>query len=156
MQSNQGLKRAAVFCVLTSGDYYLLLKRYKEPHKGKYVPVGGKIDEFEAPKDAVVREVYEETGIEITEPKLFGTLVETSPIDYNWISYIYTKEIDMVPNMTSDEGILEWIHVSALESINTPPTDLMIFQYIRKGRIFAFEAKFDEHMNMVEMVDGFE
>ncbi|HMP31858.1 MAG TPA: NUDIX hydrolase, partial [Saprospiraceae bacterium] len=60
------------------------------------------------------------------------------------------------PNMTCDEGILEWIHISALEHIATPPTDLKIFQYIRKGRIFAFEAKFDEHMNMLEMIDSFE
>jgi 8-oxo-dGTP diphosphatase len=142
---HKGLKKSAVFCVLTSGDYYLLLKRYKEPHKGKFVPVGGKIDPFESPKEAVIREVFEETGIDIVEPKLFGTLVE-----------IYTKEIDMVPNMTSDEGILDWVHISALESIDTPATDLKIFQYIRKGRIFAFEAKFDEHMNMVEMIDGFE
>ena len=156
MEIKNGLKRAAVFCVLTSGDYYLLLKRYKEPHKGKYVPVGGKIESYESPKEAVIREVREETGISITEPKLFGTLAETSPVDYNWISYIYTKEVEMTPNMTSDEGILEWIHISALESIPTPPTDLKIFQYIRKGRIFAFEATFDEDLNMIEFVDGFE
>ena len=156
MEIKNGLKRAAVFCVLTSGDYYLLLKRYKEPHKGKYVPVGGKIESYESPKEAVIREVEEETGISITEPKLFGTLAETSPVDYNWISYIYTKEVEMTPNMTSDEGILEWIHISALESISTPPTDLKIFQYIRKGRIFAFEATFDEDLNMIEFVDGFE
>ena len=156
MEIKSGLKRAAVFCVLTSGDYYLLLKRYKEPHKGKYVPVGGKIEGHESPKEAVVREVYEETGIEISEPKLFGTLAETSPVDYNWISYIYTKEVEMTPNMTSDEGILEWIHISALESIPTPPTDLKIFQYIRKGQIFAFEATFDADMKMLSLVDGFE
>jgi len=156
MELKSGLKRAAVFCVLTSGDYYLLLKRYKEPHKGKYVPVGGKIESYESPKDAVIREVAEETGINIREPKLFGTLAETSPVDYNWISYIYTIEVEMTPNMTSNEGILEWIHVSALESIPIPPTDLKIFQYIRKGRIFAFEASFDEDLNIIEFVDGFE
>jgi 8-oxo-dGTP diphosphatase len=151
-----GQKKTAVFCVLTSGDYYLLLKRFKEPHKNKYVPIGGKIDPYESPKDAVIREVYEESGYEITDPKLFGTLSETSPVDYNWISYIYTKEVEMLPNVSCDEGILEWIHISQLDSIPTPPTDLKIFQYIRKGRIFAFEAKFDENLNMIEMVDGFE
>jgi 8-oxo-dGTP diphosphatase len=151
-----GLKKIAVFCVLTSGDFYLLLKRAKEPNKNKYVPIGGKIDPYESPKDAIVREVLEESGYEITDPKLFGTLAETSPVDYNWISYIYTAEVNMVPNMVCDEGILEWIHISQLESIPTPPTDLKIFQYIREGRIFAFEAKYDAALNMVEMVDGFE
>lgn len=151
-----GLKKAAVFCVITSGDYYLLLKRYKEPHKDKYVPVGGKIDAHESPKHAVIREVLEEAGIEITEPKLFGTLSETSPVDYNWISYIYTQEVEMFPNPMCDEGVLEWIHKSALPNIPMPPTDITIFYYIRKGQIFALEAEFDKDLNMISLVDGFE
>ena len=39
-----GLKRATVMVVLRSGDQFMLLKRAKEPNKGLYVPVGGKIE----------------------------------------------------------------------------------------------------------------
>lgn len=152
----EGLKKVAVFCVITSGDYFLLLKRNKQPNLGKYVPVGGKIDPHESPADAIVREVYEEAGIEIKMPKLFGTLSETSPTSYNWISYVYTYEVDMFPNPSCDEGTLEWIHTSQLSSIPTPPTDLMIFDYIKKGRIFALEAIFDENLNMLSIKDGFD
>ena len=34
-------------CILQQGDQFLLLKRGKEPNKGMYVPVGGKLEPFE-------------------------------------------------------------------------------------------------------------
>ncbi len=41
----------------------LFCKRIKDPYKGKYNLVGGKIEEGEDGKDAAYRELYEETGI---------------------------------------------------------------------------------------------
>ena len=42
---------------------YLLIKRKKEPHVGKWALVGGKWDFGESLSEAVVREVKEETGL---------------------------------------------------------------------------------------------
>jgi 8-oxo-dGTP diphosphatase len=39
----------------------MLLRRLKEPHRDNYTPVG-KIEPFENPLDAVIRETFEETG----------------------------------------------------------------------------------------------
>ena len=50
----EGIKRVAVFCIIRSGDQYLLLKRAKTPNQGKFVPVGGKIDPYESPIQAVI------------------------------------------------------------------------------------------------------
>ncbi|MBK8349386.1 MAG: NUDIX domain-containing protein [Saprospiraceae bacterium] len=52
------MKRVAVFCIIKSGDQYLLLKRAKVPNQGKFVPVGGKIDPYESPLQAVIRGDY--------------------------------------------------------------------------------------------------
>ena len=89
----EGVKRVAVFCIIKSGDQYLLLKRAKSPNQGKFVPVGGKIDPYESPIQAVIRETKEETGITISSPKFCGVLAETSPVNYNWVSFIYCVEI---------------------------------------------------------------
>lgn len=43
----EGIKRVAVFCIIKSGDQYLLLKRAKTPNQGKFVPVGDKIDPYD-------------------------------------------------------------------------------------------------------------
>ena len=148
-----GHKRAAVFCIIKSGSRYLLLKRAKQPNQGKFVPVGGKIDPFEAPHDAVVREVWEETGLRISYPQFCGVLTETSPTDYNWISFIYRVDIEFVAAPPCDEGELYWIEEHELKTIETPPTDWYIYQYTAARQKFVFNAEYDDQMNLIRMVD---
>ena len=149
----EGIKRVAVFCIIKSGDQYLLLKRAKTPNQGKFVPVGGKIDPYESPIQAVIRETKEETGITISSPKLCGVLVETSPVNYNWVSFIYAVEIDWIPAPKCDEGELYWIQSVDLKDLDTPPTDWHIYQYIYEASLFVFSAIFDENLEMKSMVD---
>ncbi len=139
--------------ILKNQNRYLLLKRANEPNKGKYLPVGGKLDPFETPFDCAVRETYEETGINIENPIFCGMLTESSPIAYNWIAYIYLAEIDDIPPPPCDEGELEWVDSELLASIDTPPTDLFIYQYVHKNIKFIFSAVYDKEMNLIEMHD---
>ena len=44
-------------------DKILMCKREKEPYKGKFNLVGGKVEEGEKELDAAYRELQEETGI---------------------------------------------------------------------------------------------
>lgn len=55
---------ACVGVVCRRGDDVLLIKRGREPLKGKWSIPGGKIDFGEAVRDAALRELREETGIE--------------------------------------------------------------------------------------------
>ena len=75
--NKEGNKKVATLCVLKNKNRFLLLKRYNEPNKDKYVPVGGKLKYYESPKDGVIRETLEETGIIVKEPKFCGILTES-------------------------------------------------------------------------------
>jgi 8-oxo-dGTP diphosphatase len=147
----EGLKKVASMVILKNQNRYLLLKRANEPNKGKYLPVGGKLDPFETPFDCAVRETYEETGINIENLIFCGMLTESSPIAYNWIAYIYLAEIDDIPPPPCEEGELEWVDSELLASIDTPPTDLFIYQYVNKNIKFIFSAVYDKEMNLIEM-----
>lgn len=149
----EGLKKVAVFCILKSGEYYLLLQRNRQPHEGKFVPVGGKVDPYENTMDAVIRETFEETGIRIESPKFCGVLTETAPNNYNWVSFIYVAEIEKIAEPNCDEGTLHWIHASALYHIDTPPTDLSIYQFVDKNQIFVLNAIFDHQLSIIRMID---
>jgi 8-oxo-dGTP diphosphatase len=150
----EGIKKTAVLCVLKSGNDYLLLKRLKAPNQGMYTPVGGKLDPHESPLAAAFRETFEETGISANEFSFCGILEETSPVDYNWISFVYVAEIPFQPAPPCNEGILEWIPGEELKDLNTPATDWLIYQYISKRRHFVFNAIFDEHLHLQEMSDA--
>ena len=153
MQIPNGLKKVAVLSILRNGNKYLLLKRSREPNKDTYTPVGGKLDPYETPFQAVVRETWEETGIKVTSMKYCGTLIETSPINYNWVSFVYVADIDFVPAPPCTEGVLEWIDFEDILNVPTPKTDWFIYKYVVENKPFSFNAIFDENLNLLEMVE---
>tara|TARA_B000000475_G_scaffold90217_1_gene73169 strand:+ start:1734 stop:2216 length:483 start_codon:yes stop_codon:yes gene_type:complete len=151
--NKEGNKKVATLCVLKNKNKFLLLKRYNEPNKDKYVPVGGKLKNYESPKDGVIRETLEETGIIIKEPKFFGILTESSPTDYNWISYIFCSEIKYILPPTSDEGKLEWIEYDKIKKIPTPLTDHHIYKFILENKKFIINAQYNKELKLLEMTE---
>ena len=118
------------------------------PHQGLYTPVGGKLDPHESPQQAAFREVWEETGLQPAELRLRGTLVETSPVDYNWINFVFERHVDRVPPPACSEGTLVWVARAHLPTVPTPPTDYFIYDYLMTGRPFHFEATYDEDLRL--------
>ena len=148
-----GMKKVAAMVVLRAADRYLLLRRSREPNRDKYVPVGGKLEPHEPPRAAARRECFEETGIDLPETALqfCGILTETSPVDYNWISYIYLAEIAPLPAPACDEGTLEWIAHADLPTVPTPPTDAAIYACLQRGERFVFDATYDDQLRMIRL-----
>ncbi len=56
----------------------LLTRRRIEPFKGQWCLPGGHIDRFEYSRDAIIREVKEETGLDL-DPRFFGHFDEIIP-----------------------------------------------------------------------------
>lgn len=60
-----------VLCLIEDGDKILLQNRAKKDWQG-YVLPGGHVEPGESFVDAVIREMKEETGLTILEPRLVG------------------------------------------------------------------------------------
>jgi len=150
-----GLKKAAVLCILKHQEQFLLLQRGKEPHKGQYIPVGGKVEPFEDPLSAVVREVFEETGLKLDKKNLqfIGVLSETSPVNFNWINFVYCAEIDFFTPPTCVEGSLHWIDKEDIPSTSMPQTDGFFFKYLEEKAPFMLDALYDESLNLLSLVE---
>ena len=153
MKFPEGLKRSAAMVVLRNDDRFLLLKRNKEPNAGRYVPVGGKLDPYEDPYSAALREMHEETGLHAEHLKYGGVLIETSPTQYNWQCNIYQARIPQIAPPSCDEGILEWIGFKDIHKFPTPPTDSFIYHYLIQGRPFAFNAVYNEKLELIRLVE---
>jgi 8-oxo-dGTP diphosphatase len=50
----------------------LLIQRGHDPHRGQWSLPGGRIEAGESPEQAVVREVHEETGLQVVPGRLVG------------------------------------------------------------------------------------
>lgn len=91
-------------CFLINENEVLMLLRAKEPNKGKWNGVGGKIEFNETPKESCTREVLEETGLKLKNP-LFRGMIALNGIE---CIYVYASN-DFEGNLIStDEGMLEW------------------------------------------------
>ena len=149
----EGLKRIATMVVLRHQEEFLLLKRAKMPNAGMYVPVGGKVEPYERPIEAAIRETEEEARIRLRRTQLIygGVLTETSPVKYNWLCFIFMADIERVPPPPCDEGTLHWVPRNGLLDLPTPPTDWQIYEYLLHRQPFALDALYDEQLNLLEM-----
>ncbi len=82
----------STLCYLVVDGRLLMLRREKEPFAHHWTAPGGKIQPGETPRQAIEREVREETGLSIVEPKLKAICSETGGPDYNWLLFIFRAE----------------------------------------------------------------
>lgn len=105
-----------VLCLIHKGDSYLLQDRIKNDWKGYTLP-GGHIEPGESIVEAVIREMKEETGLDIKQPRLCG--VKQFPIEGGrYIVFLFeTEQFEGVLN-SSDEGTMHWVNAKDLSSVN--------------------------------------
>lgn len=131
-----------VLCLIENGDKILLQNRQKKNWRGYALP-GGHVEPGESFIDAVIREMKEETGLTILDPRLAG--VKQFPIEngrYVVLLFKATKWTGTV--VSSEEGQMGWIEygkisnvktvddfAELLDVINSP--ELTEFQYVIEG-----------------------
>mgnify|MGYP004605552049 CR=1 FL=1 len=106
-----------VLCLLEDNDKILLQNRVKEDWQGYALP-GGHVEPGEMFVDAVIREMKEETGLEIRNPRLVG--VKQFPIEDGRYVVLLFKATQWSGTLkSSDEGTMEWLEYSRLPAVNT-------------------------------------
>lgn len=84
--------------------------RAKEPYKGMYNFVGGKVEEGERNDDAAYRELFEETGISNNDIKLDHFM------DLNYFKYennlqVYYGILENEVKLVEEKNKLEWVKI---------------------------------------------
>ena len=106
-----------VLCLIEDGDKILLQNREKKDWRGYALP-GGHLEPGESFVDAVIREMKEETGLSILDPRLVG--VKQFPIENGRYVVLLFKATQWSGELqSSEEGQMEWIKYSELSTAKT-------------------------------------
>lgn len=94
------MSKIAVCGILQVLGMFLSVSRKDDPNKIGFI--GGKVDENESIEDALIREVWEETGLTVSIDKDYDPFVDTDSNGYT--VYTYMIHLEDVYHDTLDES----------------------------------------------------
>ena len=113
--------KLTTLCYINDHDRYLMLFRNKkqdDPNEGKWIGIGGRVEEGEAPWECMKREVKEETGLTVTRSAFLGVITFISDRWEDEMMFLYRAD-GFTGEQRSDclEGTLSWIDKDRIMSL---------------------------------------
>jgi ADP-ribose pyrophosphatase YjhB (NUDIX family) len=126
-----------VLCALVKDGKILLIKRVKDPYKGHWSLVGGKMEFGEFVEETAVREFYEETGIRASFDRLAGIASEIvfdkGEKTNHFLLFVSKLKSESSEFSIGHEGELKWFDLKNLDkSIMIPSDYIMVKEYVLK------------------------
>lgn len=133
--------KIGTLCYIKKDNKTLMLHRVKKKndvHEGKWVGLGGKVEKGESPEECIIREVKEESGLEISTPILRGILTFPSfKNNEDWYVFLYICEDFTGEIQESDEGVLQWVDDDKVMDLNMWEGDKIFLQCLQKNKVFS-------------------
>ena len=135
------MAQLATLCYIKANQQTLMLHRVKKKgdyHQGKWNGLGGKFEPGETPEECVIREVLEESGLEIQEPALKGIL--TFPMFdgvKDWVVFVFVAGKFSGEIKSSPEGELKWIQDPDLAALNMWEGDQIFLSWLEGNHFFS-------------------
>lgn len=108
-------------CYLKENDRLLMLHRVKKEHdvnEGKWIGIGGKLEEGENPQQCMLREFKEETGLTLTSWQYRG-IVNFQSDDWKERMYLFTADaFEGSLSENCDEGDLCWVESGRIKDLS--------------------------------------
>jgi len=120
------------------------VKKENDYHEGKWNGLGGKFSAGESPEECAIREVFEESGLTIKEPKMHG-FISFPNFDgiHDWYVFIFTAVNFDGQLIDSNEGVLEWIPNDKLTSLNLWDGDKIFIEWLFQEKFFSAKFKYE-------------
>lgn len=131
--------KITTLCYISCNGRTLMLHRTKkknDENAGKWVGIGGKLENGESPEDCLVREVYEEAGIILHSFSFRGIVTFVSDKWGTEYMCLYTAEAENEKIGDCAEGDLFWVDSDKLNDLPMWEGDRIFFDLIKKGSPF--------------------
>jgi 8-oxo-dGTP diphosphatase len=130
----------ATLCYVKHDGRTLMVHRNKKAsdiHAGKWNGLGGKFEAGETPEECVIREVQEESGLAIQDPRLCGLLMFPRFKGNDWYVFVFSANEFTGALIDSPEGTLAWIPDDSILDLPLWESDHLFLPWIREGKFFS-------------------
>lgn len=138
--SNQGIHAiATIFTIENDEISVLLIKRKKEPYKGKWILTGGAIYNDETVLEGLKREIYEKTGLKELYYEQFGVFSEPkrSPlmrmVAITYVALVDNRKVKILKETTHTENA-EWFNINEIPKLGYDHEEILKYglDYMKK------------------------
>ena len=149
------MTKLSTLCYIEKGNKYLMLHRIskkKDGNKDKWIGVGGHFEKGESPEDCLLREVKEETGLELTSYQFRGIVTFISDEWPDEYMCLYTADKYTGDIGNCDEGELVWVEKGKIMDLNIWEGDKIFLKLLTENQPFfslKLEYKGDKLINTV-------
>lgn len=135
-------------CYIEKEGKYLMLHRVKKHHDinaGKWIGVGGHVENGETPEECLRREVKEETGLTLTTYRLRGLVTFLSDVCEPELMCVFTADAFDGELIECDEGELAWVEKSDVLGLPTWEGDRVFLERLLSGdeRFFSIKLRYE-------------
>ena len=151
--------KLSTLCYIKRDDSILMLHRVKKKNdinKGKWIGVGGHFENGESPEECLIREVLEETGLELASYKFRAIITFVYDKDTVEYMHLYTADEFSGDMIECDEGNLSWVPKNKLLDLELWDGDRIFLRLLdERDNFFSLKLIYDKNDNLVEAVlDG--
>ena len=140
--------KMTTLCYIEKEGKYLMLHRVKKHHDinaGKWIGVGGHVENGETPEECLLREVKEETGLRLTAYRLRGLVTFRSDVFEPELMCVFTADAFDGEMIECDEGELAWVEKSDVLALPTWEGDRVFLERLLSGddRFFSIKLRYE-------------
>ena len=145
-------------CYIEKDGKYLMLHRVKKQNDlnhNKWIGVGGKLEEDESPEECLLREVREETGLELTHYRYCGIITFVSDQWEGEYMHLFHADGFCGELIACNEGNLEWVDKQKVLQLPTWEGDRLFLQRIAQPTpFFSMKLCYQGNKLVYEALDG--
>lgn len=147
-------------CYIENAGKYLMLHRVKKHHDinaGKWIGVGGHVENGETPEECLLREVKEETGLTLTSYRLRGLVTFLSDACEPELMCVFTASAFLGELIECNEGELAWVDKSEVLGLPTWEGDRVFLERLLSGddRFFSIKLRYEGDQLMEKKVTDY-